>query len=190
MTIESLVSRMIAGSDEELVDKLVAIARVRTVAKSERIITAGDVQTQANLLVSGGMRSFFIDHEDREVTDCLMLDVGSPVMPSARFDVPSPTTVEALFDSVLLSFDLARFLAILNTSLPLALACIRMLQDAWIMHWEVKEVVSQMRADERYRWFCEKYPGRISQIPNRYIASYLGMSPITLSRIRSAERQG
>lgn len=190
MTIEALISTYFDNADADLARELTAMARVRPVAKGGRVISAGDEQTQVNILVSGGMRSFLIDQDGREVTDCLMLDTAIPVMPSARFDVPSPTTIEALFDSVLLSFDLPRFLALLNQSLPLALYCIRMLQNAWGMHWEVQQVVSQLRADERYRWFCEKHPGLIDQIPNRYIASYLGMSPVTLSRIRSAERRG
>lgn len=190
VTVESLISLYFDTADAELTRNLAAIARVRTCAKGSRVINAGDVQTQVNVLVSGGMRSFFIDQAGREVTDCLMLDPVTPVMPSARFDVASPTTIEALFDSVVLSLDLPRFMALLDSSLPLALYCIRMLQNAWGMHWEVQQVVAQLRADERYRWFCEKRPGLIDQIPNRYIASYLGMSPVTLSRIRSAERRG
>ena len=40
-------------------------------------------------------------------------------------------------------------------------------------------------AKERYEWFLEKYPGLIDQITNKYIASFLRMSPVTLSRLKT-----
>ena len=42
-----------------------------------------------------------------------------------------------------------------------------------------------LNARERYEEFLEKMPGLINRIPLQYIASYLGMSPETFSRIRS-----
>ena len=53
------------------------------------------------------------------------------------------------------------------------------------MHWDIKRAVSQKTARERYVWFLKAYPGVIDLIPHRYIASYLGMTPITLSRVRN-----
>ncbi|MEQ2617002.1 hypothetical protein AAAT94_07475 [Intestinimonas aquisgranensis] len=41
---------------------------------------------------------------------------------------------------------------------------------------------------ERYQWFLEAYPGLIDQVTHRYVASFLEMSPVTLSRLRSALR--
>ncbi len=40
---------------------------------------------------------------------------------------------------------------------------------------------------ERYRWFLERFPQGMDVIDHYKIASYLGMSPVTLSRIRHKE---
>jgi CRP-like cAMP-binding protein len=40
-------------------------------------------------------------------------------------------------------------------------------------------------ADERYLAFLEKYPGVVQRVPQHYIASYLGITPEFLSRIRA-----
>jgi len=39
-------------------------------------------------------------------------------------------------------------------------------------------------AEERYNDFLKKYPSLIQRVPQHMIASYLGISPETLSRIR------
>ncbi len=40
-------------------------------------------------------------------------------------------------------------------------------------------------AEERYVEFVEEYPGFLQRIPLKYLASYLGITPVSLSRIRN-----
>ncbi|MCP4400288.1 MAG: Crp/Fnr family transcriptional regulator, partial [bacterium] len=40
-------------------------------------------------------------------------------------------------------------------------------------------------AEERYKHFQQEHPGLESKIPQYHIASYLGITPVALSRIRS-----
>ncbi|MBL7843524.1 MAG: Crp/Fnr family transcriptional regulator [Cyclobacteriaceae bacterium] len=42
----------------------------------------------------------------------------------------------------------------------------------------------KLDAKNRYLWFMESYPEILMQVPLKFIASYLGMSPETLSRVR------
>ena len=46
-----------------------------------------------------------------------------------------------------------------------------------------------MSAEERYLEFLKTYPGIAAQVPQRMIASYLGVSPETLSRVRKHNRK-
>lgn len=46
-----------------------------------------------------------------------------------------------------------------------------------------------MKAEERYAHFQQKYPGLENRIPQKYIASYLGITPEFLSMIRKRELQ-
>ena len=48
------------------------------------------------------------------------------------------------------------------------------------------EVVAQYPAAERYAWFTRSYPGLIDRVSHRYVASFLGITPVTLSRVRAA----
>lgn len=51
---------------------------------------------------------------------------------------------------------------------------------------EVKEIaLHQLNATQRYLEFLENFPNLINEIPVQYVASYLGIRPETLSRIRA-----
>lgn len=51
---------------------------------------------------------------------------------------------------------------------------------------EVKEIaLNQLDAKQRYLNFLEDFPNLVNEIPIQYIASYLGIRPETLSRIRA-----
>ena len=63
-----------------------------------------------------------------------------------------------------------------------------LLTDALKRHWEIKTMLYKCTAKERYEWFLENYPGLIDQVTNKYIASFLRMSPVTLSRLKTLHK--
>ena len=44
-------------------------------------------------------------------------------------------------------------------------------------------------SDQRYHWFCEKWPQAVSLAGNRQIASFLRIRPESLSRLKSQLKQ-
>jgi hypothetical protein len=48
----------------------------------------------------------------------------------------------------------------------------------------------QLSAEERYRQFCAERPEHLAQIPQHQVASYIGITPVALSRIRARVTRG
>ena len=53
----------------------------------------------------------------------------------------------------------------------------------------IKNTLCNYSAKQKYDWFLQEYPGLIFDVNNRYIASFLNMTPETLSRLRAADRK-
>ena len=50
-------------------------------------------------------------------------------------------------------------------------------------------LLRRQTAEERYLYFTERYPTLLQKVPLKYIASYLGLTLETLSRIRNKIRK-
>lgn len=64
----------------------------------------------------------------------------------------------------------------------------QMLKISLTQHWEDKMALHQFDALGRYEWFLQRYEGLIDRIPHIHIASFLGVSPVTLSRLRRKKK--
>lgn len=188
MDLRSYFRDVVKVGDEELLDVLSHNATHRTLFKGDYVIRSGEVQSSVGFLVNGIVRSFSVDADGHEITDCILFMPGSVLVPSVELEGPSSSTVEMLTDgeTVHLGNDLIKEL--LETSLAANHLFIRIVSEAWHMHWETRRVVSQLRSRDRYLWFLRRYPGVVEKVPNRYVASLLGMTPVTLSRLRSELR--
>ena len=139
-------------------------------------------------LVSGLFRFFFTDINGIEHTDCFCGDPGFPIMPSMGFDCVLPIDIQALEDSELLVIPVELIQYLVENNMEIMRMYNKMLMESVRRHWETKMALYQYGAEDRYAWFLEQYSGLIDRIPHIYIASFLNMNPVTLSRIRSKKK--
>lgn len=175
-------------SDEELLDVLSHSATHRELFKGDCVVRSGELQTEVGFLVRGIVRSFSVDADGHDITDCILFMPGSVLVPSVELEGPSSSTVEMLSDGEVVYLGIALIKGLIETSLPANHLFIRIVSEAWHMHWETRRVVSQLRSRDRYLWFLRRYPGVVGKVLNRYVASLLGMTPVTLSRLRTELR--
>lgn len=172
-----------------LLDAIEAESRFLHVRKGGRIENIGEVIRNLYFLEYGLVRGFFYDMSGHEITDCFVYTAGMPAVSCLDFDVPTPVCFEALEESVLLSVPLHAVHTYMNTDVEVLRLYNRLLRDSLQKHWESKVMLAQYAAAERYQWFLKKYPGMIDRINHKYIASYLGVTPVQLSRIRRSIRE-
>ena len=166
----------ITNTQKEIIDKLIK--------KGEILQHIGDISTELFFLSTGLLRGFLLDSKGKEVTDCFIHAYGTPVVSSIDLGEPSLLCIEALEDSELISVPFSVVLPLVRNNLELITLYNRLLRNSLEMHWKNKTVLIQGTATERYQWFIKRYPGLLDRMSHRYVASFLGMAPVSLSRVR------
>lgn len=183
MDAENFLKTVFDVQNEELLREACAMANITDVAKGTMLARCGEPQTHIFFLLEGVFRGFFLDIDGREITDCLGYRCGDVAMASFGLNNPAQTNVEMMTAGKVLSLP-ANGLAALMQKYPEVLVVYnQLLTKSLEMNWEMKIVLYQRTAKERYAWFQKKYPGLIDRISNKYIASFLRMNPVTFSRL-------
>lgn len=176
-------------TDKDAVEALCRMAEVRKIPRGTVFLKTGQMQTEMFLLLGGVARGYFIDVDGGDHTDCFCFRCGTPTMPPCSFDEPSPENLVALTDCEMVVLPLQETMCLVREHMQLAELYARFLTGAMRLHNHTRHVICSLPAKQRFEWFLEEYPGLIFDVSNRHIASFLNMTPETLSRLKSALRK-
>lgn len=189
MRADEFYSDVFQISDTELIRQLVSKTRQKLVKKGEMVAQEGEVQSWVYFLCSGVLRGFFLDAKGRDITDCFAFQCGDPVVSCIKIGEPSYVSIEALVDSELLAISVFDLMELLNKEPELLRIYNALLTNALRYHWSMKALMYQYSAMERYQWFLKYYPGLIERVSGKHVASLLGMTSVTLSRLKRVIRE-
>lgn len=183
--IEHILRYALGIQDETLIERLEKVSYIRNIPKGNHLARRGDNLLGVMFLINGMFRFYFLDSEGREHVDCFCGEFGYPVMPAIDFKMPLPINVQALEDSTVLVIPTELVEALMESNLEVMRLYNKMLIKSLTIHWEDKMALHQYDAAQRYEWFLKRYEGLIDRVPHMYIASFLNISPVTLSRLRN-----
>lgn len=172
----------------ELAERLAESSRLETLEKGHRVISMGETMEMLPILVTGVLRGYVVDENGWDVTDCFIFRKGDVIMGTGDFLAPSPVHIEATTECQVLLIPIQEVLGMLDQPALLILYN-QQLVRALERHWQVKMMLYQSDAMTRYRWFQNHYPGLEEQIIGKHLASFMGITPVTLSRLRRRLRE-
>jgi CRP-like cAMP-binding protein len=171
-------------SDDEM-----AIVRERfvaaTLAAGAFLQRAGDVSRHAAFVAAGCLRSYVIDPNGKEhivqfAPETWWLADGASLMTAT----PSQYFIDAVEDSELLLIDPPSQQQLID-QVPGYAAAFRTGLQRHNAAKDQRIVISlTTTAEERYLEFIARYPSLTQRVPQWMVASYLGVSPETISRVR------
>ncbi len=164
---------------------LSAAVRPLSIAKNELILRPGESCDSLWFLVDGAMRSYSVNGKGDEFTYFLFFE--SSFVTDYRSLVtgePSRFSIEALEPCRLEVLALRSLNAILERY-PEGLKIVRALDEAAYVELDRRtESLLLESAADRYRRFLSEYAEQAGRIPQYVLASWLGIKPESLSRIR------
>jgi CRP-like cAMP-binding protein len=157
----------------------------KRVRKHQYLLEAGDVSRHVAYVVKGCLRSYTIDEAGEEHIGHFAIEdwwIGD--LYSFYENQPSVYAIDALEDSELLLLDRSG-MEKLCLAIPKFERYFRLiLQGSFVASQRRIMQSLSATAEERYLQFLKNYPAIFSRVPQKMIASYLGITPQSLSRIR------
>lgn len=178
--IENLVS---LTKDEW--EQIEACTEKITLGKTDILINVNAKFKKEIFVEKGIVRAFIIDNDGNEKTTAFFRKNEFISMNSFRTkNGLSLYTYQALNPSSLILVDTAQFSSLLNQLDKLKHLVKEVKGKETVRLSNRDECLLQVRAEEKYNKFRQFYPNIESEIAHHYIASYLGITPVSLSRIR------
>ncbi len=154
--------------------------------KGDLLIKEGTIQHSIYFIMSGAMRSYYVNPDGKEVTYWFGFEgdiVASLV--SIIKSTPSIENIELLEDSTVLKISKSKLLELFNTNIELANFGRKVAEKA-LLEMEEQILLTQFTdAKSRYIKLINKHPQILQRVKLGHISSYLGITQVTLSRIRS-----
>lgn len=160
--------------------------RPLSLRRGEFFLRPGDDARRVAVVRKGLLRFFYVDREGREATKAFR---GEGELVAAFSEAltgrPARTSIQAVEDCELLTLDYRRLVA-LYPAHPCWQELGRRIAEEHYVNKEQREYeFLQLSALERYRLFEERWPGLAARLPQYHIASYLGITPVALSRLKA-----
>ena len=184
MSLLSYISTLIPIS-KELEKEIVSVSKTITVPKNTILIKEGDRCKNLFFMNKGLMRGFYHD-EGKEITHWFAKEEEfATSFYSFITNEPSPETIETIEDCELTQITHAD-LQNLYKNFPETERIGRIITETYYIDLEERFLNNQFKsAKERYQNLLEKNPSLIQRASLGQIATYLGITQETLSRVRA-----
>jgi CRP-like cAMP-binding protein len=156
-----------------------------TLKKGEIFLEPGSQTCNIYYIRSGLIRSFMLDSRGEEITNRIRYE--NQVMSCLEMDLlkePSRYFLQALEPTELLVMELETMRALIDKHPRLEPARRYFVNNALIDALSALDNFILLSPEERYIKFIDDHPQLLHRIPNKLIANLLGITPVSLSRIR------
>lgn len=168
--------------EEKLVEK--------SVNKGEYLLQAGDKALEFGIILNGIFRLYYTDKNGKEQIKSFrrngdLLGAYAEIL----LNIPSRTYIQAMEPSKVVVISNEDFLPFYDRH-TCWLTLGRIVAEKHFLAKEQREFeFLQLDVMDRYKKFCEDHGVLIGKIPQHQIASYLGITPVALSRVLSKSRK-
>jgi CRP-like cAMP-binding protein len=176
--------------DNDLLDYALSFYYLIHLKKGEKLISEGSHVTHFYYLDSGCISYYKIEEGELKVLEFYTQDVFFTDLMAYVKGTPSNYFLEAVEDSTILAVrkDLAE--ASFNRSHQLERFGRLSMQEAFIKMLHRVDRLNHRSNEERYRRILQKRPDLLQRVPQYLIASYLGITPVGLSKLRKRLGKG
>lgn len=189
MTIRDVareLARRYSTMTHDELDMLESILVPMRFAKNEMILKEDEVCTNIYWVVRGLVRQFYFKN-DKEVTEYMASENTIVMCIESLFrEQPTKLQIKTLEPTVVIALPKADLEAVAMKSVNIQILYRKILEESLILSQHHADMLRFESAQDRYQRLVKDQPQLVLRAPLVYIASYLQMTPETLSRVRTA----
>ncbi len=171
--------------DQDEFDEFSSFLKIREIKKGQYLFHRGDIATYNSFVNKGCLKTSFSDSNSHEhIVQFATEGDWITDYDSYLNKTPSRLALIAVEDSVMLQLDRTSLEKMIEQN-PKFERLVRMVNEHQFNRLQRCLItLLSNNAEERYRDFIQKYPGLANRIPQYQIATFIGITPEYLSRIR------
>ena len=172
----------LTGESVELIE---SCSEFMIIPKKTKIVTQGEKNKYVYIIKKGVVRGFHIeDGIERTISLWMDGDTFGDVKTYINNEMPASKSYEALEDLEVYRINTKKFREFFSKSHELCNLGRILVEDFIIKSDFFKDSIAHLTPFERYCFFIKFRPGLVNRIKIKHIASYLQLTPETLSRVR------
>jgi CRP-like cAMP-binding protein len=170
---------------ENRIEEFLLIGRIKSIVALDYFIRAGEVPTKIAFIGSGLFRYVYVNEKGDEFTKGIIMENFFLSSYSAMImGKPSYFSIEALENSQVLEIIWKDFIQLIENDIYWVKFLLKFVEKGYMIKEKRERDLLLLDAETRYKNFLIEFPGMDQRIKQGIIASYLGVQPETLSRIR------
>lgn len=180
------LARKYSTMTHDELDTLESILVPMKFTKGQIILAQGEVCRNIMYIAKGLVRQFYFKKE-KEVTEHMSVEGGIIMCIESLFkEEPTQLQVEALEPTIIYCLPKQRLEEVALHNVNIQILYRKILEESLIQSQIHADLVRFETAQDKYKRLCKLAPQVVLRAPLVYIASYLQMTPETLSRVRTA----
>lgn len=184
--IKTYFNRYVEFSDTEI-DEVFSKLTLKLFQKKDYILEEGKICTTRYFIISGLVRSFYIDNKGNEkITQFAIENWWVTNLESYIKKTPSAIAIQALEKTEIVIIEKEE-LERLFFAIPKLERLFRIITENMLIATQRKnDIYLQMKSKNRYDDLVKNFPEFIQRVPQYMIASYLEITPEYLSELRKS----
>lgn len=165
---------------------LVTAARLKRARAGDHLIQEGELVRKVYTVASGMLRTYIVKEDGTEVTQF----IASKHMTAGTYrpmflHQPSNEYVQAIEDSLLIEFDMNKVDELTEDNIGILRLSNKITKENLVEAIERITFYTGMSPEQRFLHIRDTRPELLQRVPQKYLASYLGVTPQSYSRMKA-----